>query len=70
MTTLGFVSDEVAVVDFFTFMLVNIFSSGSTLVNIFSSGSTFSHAHEVGNNGINANFVFPYVCSFVSLFGS
>ena len=24
--------------------------------------STFSHTHKVGNNGINANFVFPYIC--------
>ena len=29
--------------------------------------STFSQAHKVGNNGINANFVFPYIyiCSFL-----
>ena len=25
---------------------------------------TFSQTHTVGNNGINANFVFPYTCSF------
>ena len=23
--------------------------------------STFSHTHKVGNNSINANFVFPYI---------
>ena len=27
--------------------------------------STFSHTHKVGNNGINANFVFPYICGFL-----
>ena len=27
--------------------------------------STFSQIHKVGNNGINANFVFPYICSFL-----
>ena len=25
--------------------------------------STFSHIHKVGKNGINANFVFSYICS-------
>ena len=27
--------------------------------------STFSQTHKVGNNGINANFVLPYICSFL-----
>ena len=27
--------------------------------------STFSQRHKVGNNGINANFVFPHICSFL-----
>ena len=27
--------------------------------------STFSRTHKVGNSGINANFVFPYMCSFI-----
>ena len=27
--------------------------------------STFSHTHKVGNNGINANFVSPHICSFL-----
>ena len=26
--------------------------------------STFSQTHKVGNNGINANFVFPQICTF------
>ena len=29
------------------------------------SVSTFSHIQKVGNNGIVANFVFPYSCSFL-----
>ena len=31
------------------------------------SHSTFSHTHKVGNNGINANFVFPHFI-FIYLF--
>ena len=31
---------------------------------------TFSQIHEVGNNGINANFVLPYICSFLHYLGS
>ena len=27
--------------------------------------STFSQIHEIGNNGINANFVFSHICSFL-----
>ena len=27
--------------------------------------STFSHTHKVGNNVINASFVFQYICSFL-----
>ena len=27
--------------------------------------ATFSHTHKVGNNGINANFRFRYICSFL-----
>ena len=27
--------------------------------------STFSQTYKVGNNGINFNFVFPYICSFI-----
>ena len=27
--------------------------------------STFSQTHKVGNNGISAYFVFPYICSFL-----
>ena len=27
--------------------------------------STFSQTHKVGNNGINANFVFQHSCSFL-----
>ena len=27
--------------------------------------SSFSQTHKVGNNGINANFVSPYFCSFL-----
>ena len=27
--------------------------------------SKFLHTHIVGNNGINANFVLPYTCSFL-----
>ena len=27
--------------------------------------STFSQTYKVGNNDINANFVFPYICSFL-----
>ena len=30
-----------------------------------ASYATFSHTHKVGNNGINANFVFPCICSFL-----
>ena len=26
---------------------------------------TFSQTYKVDNNGINANFVFPYICSFL-----
>ena len=26
---------------------------------------TFPQTHKVGNNGINANFVFKYICSFL-----
>ena len=29
------------------------------------SNSTFSRTHKVGTNGINANFVLPYICSFL-----
>ena len=35
---------------------------GDHVFNILSKRSTFSHAHKVGNSGINANFVFPYIC--------
>ena len=27
--------------------------------------STFSQMYKIGNNGINANFVFPYIPSFL-----
>ena len=27
--------------------------------------SRFSQTQTIGNNGINANFVFPYICSFL-----
>ena len=27
--------------------------------------STFSQTHKIGNIGINANFAFPYICSFL-----
>ena len=30
--------------------------------------STFSRTHKVVNNGINANFVFPYFCSLLLYF--
>ena len=29
------------------------------------SYSTFSYTHKVSNDGINFNFVFPYICSFL-----
>ena len=32
--------------------------------------STFSQKHKVGNNSINANFLFPYISNFFPLFKS
>ena len=34
-------------------------------VKVHVSCSTFSRAHKVGNIGINANFLFPYICGFL-----
>ena len=31
----------------------------------YADQSTFSQTHKVDNNGINANFIFPYPCSFL-----
>ena len=34
----------------------------------FSTHLSFSQAHKIGNIAIVANFVFPYICKFSSLF--
>ena len=39
-----------------------------TLSGFSQTHSTFSHSHKVGNNGIVANFVFPFICSFLHYF--
>ena len=47
----------VQIVDVFCRYLVAGKAAHKVLIDIFTN-------HKVGNNGINANFVFPYICIF------
>ena len=61
----------------FFLVLIGVFLNGAerTLNSVNSANSwnlvyhsTFSRVHKVGNNGINTNFVFPCIYSFLHYF--